>query len=340
MISIGLIGCGTWGRNYIRNFEHLNDAQMYACCDFNEENLKHSKRVLSSLKVFKDPDELIADDKIDAVIVATPANTHFDLAKKCLNTGKHVLVEKPLTLTAEESKALIDLSKKQGKVLMVGHIMEYNPAVVKLKEIIDSKELGNIYYLYLNRTNLGRIREDVNVMWDLAPHDISIVNYLVGQEPKRVSAKGESYIVESTEDVVFLLMEFENNILASIHVSWLDPCKLRRTTVIGDKKMAVFDDMENVDKIRIYDRGITYNPKTEREFEDFGSFQLAYKYGDIYIPQLQLSEPLRNQCTHFIECIKSGNGSRTDGENGLRVVEVLAAAQKSLDNDGIFVDIE
>ncbi|MDO8885560.1 Gfo/Idh/MocA family oxidoreductase [Candidatus Oleimmundimicrobium sp.] len=340
MIKIGLIGCGTWGRNYIRNFEHLDDVKMYACCDFVEKNLKHSKRVLPTIKTYCNPEDLIADDEIDAIIIATPAKTHFDLAKKCLNSGKHVLVEKPLTLTSKESKTLIELAKKQDKILMVGHIMEFNPAVVRLKEIIDSRELGNIYYMYLNRTNLGRIREDVNVMWDLAPHDISIVNYLIGQEPKRVSAKGESYIVESTEDVVFLLMEFESNILASIHVSWLDPCKLRRTTVIGDKKMAVFDDTENVDKIRIYDRGVTYNPKTEREFEDFGSFQLAYKYGDIHIPQLQLSEPLKNQCTHFVECIKTGNKPKTDGENGLRVVEVLAAAQKSLENDGVFVDIE
>ncbi|HDP70070.1 MAG TPA: Gfo/Idh/MocA family oxidoreductase [Actinobacteria bacterium] len=339
IINIGLIGCGTWGRNYIRNFEHLDDAKMYACCDFSEKNLQHSKRVLSSLKIYQSPEDLIADPEVDAVIVATPAVSHFELAKKCLNNGKHVLVEKPLTLTSKESVTLMELAKKQGKVLMVGHIMEFNPAVVKLKEIIDSKELGNIYYLYLNRTNLGRIREDVNVMWDLAPHDVSIVNYLIGQEPKRVSAKGESYIVEGTEDVVFLLMEFENNILASIHVSWLDPCKLRRTTVIGDKKMAVFDDMENVDKIRIYDRGITYNPKTEREFEDFGSFQLSYKYGDILVPQLQLSEPLKNQCTHFVECIKTGSKPRTDGENGLRAVKVLEAAQKSLKNDGAFVDI-
>jgi len=339
MISVGLMGCGTWGRNYIRNFEHLDDVRMCACCDVAEENLKHARRVLPGIKIFHDPINLIADPEIDAIVIATPPGTHFELAKRCLLANKHVLVEKPLSFTMSEANELIELAEKQKRVLMVGHILEFNPAVIKLKEIVDSGEIGGIQYLYLTRTNLGRIREDVNVMWDLAPHDISTVHYLLGREPLRVSAKGKSYVIDGVEDVVFLFLEFADGVIASIHVSWLDPCKLRRTTIIGDRKMVVFDDMEHVDKIRIYDKGITYNPKKEREFEDFGSFQFSYRYGDIVIPQLDLSEPLKNQCSHFIDCVRNGTRPRTDGRSGLKVVKVLQAAQKSLENDGAFVNL-
>ncbi|MHB0976691.1 MAG: Gfo/Idh/MocA family protein [Candidatus Aquicultorales bacterium] len=339
MIRIGLIGCGIWGRNYIRNFEHLDDVEMYALCDPDLQNAERAKRLMPTAAITDNPAQLIADPLIDGIIIATPATTHYELAKAALAAGKHVLVEKPLSNVASEASELVELAMQSGKTLMVGHILEYHPATVRLKEMIDQGELGAIQYLYLIRTNLGRVRTDVNVMWDLAPHDLSIVHYLLGGRPVRVSAKGKSYVVPGIEDVVFLLLEFENEVIASIHVSWLDPEKIRRVTVIGDKKMAVFDDLQGLEKIRVLDRGID-NLSTEREFEDFGSFQLAYRYGDIWVPNIQLSEPLRNQCTHFIECIQSGCVPRTDGENGLKVVRVLEAAQRSLQEDGRFVDIE
>lgn len=340
MIRVGLVGCGNWGRNYIRNFEHLDDVEMYACCDAEKDNLRRAARIYHEIKTCTQADDLINDSAIDALVLATPPNTHFELARRALESGKHVLVEKPLALTAEESRSLITLAKEKGKILMVGHILEYNPATLKLKQLIDAGDLGRVNYLYLIRTNLGRFRDDVNVLWDLAPHDISILLFLLGKMPKRVSARGKSYVLSGLEDITFLLLEFDDNVLASLHVSWLDPVKIRRVTVIGDQKMAVFDDLEPAEKIRVYDRGISYNPSTEREFDDFASFQLSYRYGDITIPQLELSEPLRAQCTHFIDCIKSGANPRSDGESGWRVVKVLEAAQKSLANDGIFVDLD
>lgn len=333
------MGCGNWGRNYIRNFEHLDDVEMYACCDADSDNLERATRIYHEIKTCTDADEIIADPKIDALVLATPPKTHFSLASQALEAGKHVLVEKPLSSTSKEARALIRLAEAKGRILMVGHILEFNPAILKLKELIDRGDLGSINYLYLIRTNLGRFRQDVNVLWDLAPHDLSILLFLLGKMPKRVSAHGKSYVLSSMEDITFLLLEFDDDVVASLHVSWLDPVKIRRVTVIGDQKMAVFDDLEPAEKIRVYDRGITYNPTTEREFDDFASYQLSYHYGDITIPQLELSEPLRAQCTHFIDCIKNGQRPRTDGENGWRVVKVLEQAQESLNEDGVFKNI-
>lgn len=340
MVRVGLIGCGIWGRNYIRNFEHLDAVEMYAVSDPDEENVKRALRLMPSARPTTNPAELLADPMVDAIIVAAPASAHFDLAKAALAAGKHVLVEKPLANKSAEAEELVDLAERRGKVLMVGHILEYHPATMRLKSMMDEGEVGKVQYLYLIRTNLGRIRTDVNVMWDLAPHDLSIVHYLLGSTPTRVSAKGQSYVLPGIEDVVFMLLEFENKVIASIHVSWLDPEKIRRVTVIGDKKMAVFDDLQALEKIRVLDRGVDYNPSTEREFSDFGSFQLSYRYGDIWAPNVQLAEPLRNQCTHFIESIIDGAKPRTDGINGLKVVKVLEAAQRSLQEDGRFVTVE
>lgn len=339
MIRIGLVGCGIWGRNYIRNFEHLDDAEVFAVGDPDAENVKRAVRLMPSLKATTNPAEVIADPLVNAVIIATPASTHYEFAKAALLAGKHALVEKPLANSSAEAEELVSIASEKGLVLMVGHILEHHPATVRLKRLIDEGELGKVQYLYLIRTNLGRIRADVNVMWDLAPHDISIVHYLLDAVPRRVSAKGKSYVVKGIEDVVFMLLEFDKDVIASIHVSWLDPEKIRRVTVIGDEKMAVFDDLQGVEKIRVLDRGVDYNPRAEREFEDFGSFQLAYRYGDIWIPNLQLTEPLRNQCTHFVECIRNGVEPRTSGESGLKVVRVLEAAQRSLEEDGRFVDL-
>lgn len=340
MITIGLIGCGVWGRNYIRNFEHLDGVEMYIACDPEQSNLGHVRRLMPNIKRTTDPSEIIGDSMVDAVIVATPATTHYGLAKAAIEAGKHVLVEKPLANSSTEAAELARLAQERGVVLMVGHILEHHPATMRLKNLIEEGELGAIQYLYLIRTNLGRIRTDVNVMWDLAPHDLSIVHYLLGGPPKRVSAKGQSYVIPGIEDVVFMVLEYENNVMASIHVSWLDPEKIRRVTVVGDKKMAVFDDLQGAEKIRVLDRGVDCNLTAEREFEDFGSLQFAYRYGDIWIPSVALSEPLRNQCTHFIECIESRLQPRTGGDNGVAVVRVLEAASRSLSEDGRFVDVE
>lgn len=340
MLNIGLVGCGVWGRNYIRNFEHRDDVTVAACCDFDEKNVSSAAKLMPSIKISNDPGEILNDKSLDALIIATPASTHYQIAMEGLNRGKHLLIEKPMTMTYQESLDLIELAAEKNKVLMVGHIMEYNPAITKLKEIIDSGEIGQIQYFYLTRTNFGRIRSDVNVLWDLAPHDLSIINYLLQMQPESISAKGACFLQESIEDVIFLNLEYGNGIMGAIHLSWMDPCKIRKVTVIGDKKMVVCDDLESIDKIRVYDKGISYNPTTEKSYEDFGSYQFSYRYGDIYIPQLELSEPLRNQCNHFIDCVKNNSIPRTDGHNGANVVRLLEAAQTSVKRRGETIDLD
>lgn len=339
MINIGLLGCGVWGRNYIRNFEHLDNINVNYCCDFEDKNLNQARRLMPDMMVTKEPDDVLNDTEINAVIVATPANKHYEHVKSALEQNKHVLVEKPMALNSKEAKELIDIAKNNNKVLMVGHIMEYNSAVIKMKNLISNEQFGEIHYLYLTRTNFGRIRSDVNVLWDLAPHDISIVNFLLDKNPKYVSARGASYIQQDVEDVVFIYLKYDDNVVVSIHLSWLDPCKIRKVTVIGDQKMAVFDDLESTDKIRVYDKGISYDPKDEKTYDDFGTYQFSYRYGDIMIPQFEMTEPLRSQCSHFIECINSGTTPKTDGDNGLRVVRILEAAEESLRNDGKNIQI-
>jgi predicted dehydrogenase len=279
---------------------------------------------------------VLRNDAIDAVVIATPAATHYELTKAALEAGKHVLVEKPLALHAAEAEDLVLLAQNHNRVLMVGHTFLYNAAVHMLKEQITQGILGDVYYIYAQRLNLGRVRQDLNAMWNFAPHDISILLYLLDSAPYRVSARGLSYLQNDIDDVAFLVLDFPGNVSAHIHISWLDPQKVRRMTIVGSKKMAVYDDTSPDAKIQLYDKGIDKIPTvhSERDFESFAEFQLLLRSGDVHIPSLKFTEPLQRECAHFIECIVEGKQPMSDGQSGLYVVQVLEAAQRSLQNGG------
>ena len=330
---IGLIGYGYWGPNLARNFHQLPQAHLVAISDIDAKRLEEPARLYHA-RTYTDYRELLADPTLDAVAISTPARTHFEIALAALEHGKHVLVEKPLAMSSDEARQLIALADRKQRVLMAGHTFEHNPAVWKMRELIAQHEIGDVYYIYANRVNLGRVQRDINALWSIAPHDISILIYVLGQMPLDVSARGATYISENIADVVFVTLTFPNNILAHVHASWLDPSKTRQMTIVGSEKMIVYDDVDAEAKLRIYDKGVYKHGSA------YGEAQLKIHSGDIYIPKIDMSEPLRNECAHFIECVRDNKCPRTDGENGLRVVRVLEAAQKSLEKNGETVAIQ
>jgi predicted dehydrogenase len=334
-IGIGVIGCGYWGPNLVRNFVGLPEAHVVRVADMREERLKHLRGLYAGLETGTDHKSLLEDPRVDAVAIATPVRTHFSLASEALEAGKHVLIEKPLTETVAQAEDLIALAEKQQRVLMVGHTFEYSAPVNRLRDVIASGELGRVFYISMQRLNLGLFQPDINVVWDLAPHDISIINYLLWQEPEAVGAHGSANYQQGREDIAFLFLRYPGNVIAHLHVSWLDPCKMRRTTVVGDKKMAVYDDLNAMQPVMIFDKGITKQPY----YDTFGEFKLIYNAGDIHSPKIDLVEPLKVECSHFLECIRSGKKPRTDGSSGLRVVRVLEAAQRSMMANGQEVPI-
>lgn len=327
-VKVALVGCGYWGPNLARNLHQLPDAELVACCDLDPGSLQRMQ-ALYPVRATSDLDAILADPEVEAVALATPVGTHYPLTRKLLLAGKHVLVEKPLATSTAEAQELISLARRQERVLMVGHVFEYNPAVLKIKELIDGGHIGRVYYLYSNRVNLGRVQSDINVLWSIAPHDVSIALFLLEQVPEQVSARGASYLNGRVEDVVFVTMFFPGGVMAHVQASWLDPSKVRRMTVVGSEKMIVYDDVASEGKVKIYDKGVY-----RKGDSIYGEFQYKVHSGDITIPKIDMSEPLRNECTHFVECVRTGATPRTDGENGLRVVQVLEAAQKSLDLGG------
>ncbi len=329
LIKVGAIGYGYWGPNLVRNFVENPSSELVIVADLKKERLSKIKASYPQVIVTEDYKDIFNHD-LDAVVIATPPATHYPLAKECLEHGLHVLVEKPITLKSEHAQKLIDISKKNDLVLMVGHTFEYNVAVLTLKNLIDSGELGQIYYVDSARLNLGLFQRDLNVLWDLAPHDISILLYILGTTPLSVSAHGMPFVNEGIQDVVYMNMVFPENVLAHIHVSWLDPCKVRRVTVVGSKKMVVYNDIESLEKIRIYDKGVDKPPYTET----YGDFQLSYRYGDVVIPNIRLSEPLQKECQHFLDCINNHTDPQSDGQDGLHVVKIIEAAQRSLSQNG------
>jgi predicted dehydrogenase len=329
-LKIGVIGCGYWGPNLIRNFIEIPTATMVAVADLDEQRLNHIRTCYPQIPhVTRDHRDLF-ELGLDAVVISTPPQTHFALAKQCLKHGLHVLVEKPLTTTSDHARKLVKLAKKQNRILMVGHTFEYNPAVHALKEMIVSGELGDIHYIDAVRASLGLFHPTLNVIWDLAPHDISILIHLLGQKPTSVSTQGVAYIQKDVEDIAYMTLMFPNNVLSHIRLSWLDPCKTRRITVIGSKKMAVYDDVESHEKIKVYDKRV----KAIRRTDTYGEFQFAYHYGSVVSPYIHLQEPLRVECQHFLDCILHDQTPLTNGYNGLRVVEIIEAAQQSLKNQG------
>ena len=335
MLTVGVIGCGYWGPNLIRNFINLKDAEVKVCSDIDEKRLEHMKQLYPSLATTTDYKEVINDESIDAVVIATPVSTHYTLAAEALEAGKHVFCEKPLTQSVEEGVKLVDLADEKGRTLMVGHTFVYTAAVNKVKDLINSGELGDIYYMSTARVNLGLFQEDINVVWDLAPHDVSIMNYVLGTRPVAVSAVGHSYIQPEIQDVSFITMRYPGSILTNLHVSWLNPNKIRSTTVVGSKKMLVYDDISSLEKIRIYDKGVDVIP----HYDTFGEFQLSYRYGDIHIPKLNEAEPLKMECQHFIDCIE-GTDPQSSGRHGLEVLIVLDAIDRSMKQNGAEIKIE
>lgn len=335
-LKIGAIGCGYWGPNLIRNFIEIPSAEVKAVADLDADRLDHIKARYPQIGLVTNAYQEFFDIDLDAVVISTPPHTHFEIGRACLLQGLHVLIEKPLTLNSRDARELIRIAEEQDRVLMVGHTFEYNPAVHALKKMINSGELGDIHYIDAVRVSLGLFQTKLNVIWDLAPHDISIMLHLLDKAPVDVSARGIGCIQPEIEDIAYVNIYFEDNILAHIRSSWLDPHKTRRITVVGSKKMVVYDDVAVQEKIKVYDKGV----KAIRRTDTFGEFQFAYHYGDIVSPYIHLEEPLRQECLHFLECITEKKRPLTDGYNGLRVVEIIEAAQKSLEQAGQHVPLQ
>lgn len=330
MIGVGVIGAGYWGPKHIRNFSSLPDANMVCVADPDPMRLAAVESQYPHLSLSTNYRDMLARPDIDAVVVATPVRTHLTITREALRARKHVLVEKPLAASEEEGQELVDLADVKGCLLMVGHTFLYHPAVRVLRDLVQRGDLGEIYYAHAQRLNLGLIQRDINVVWDLAPHDISILMYVLDADPEQVSARGHSHVQPGIEDVADLDLLFAGRVHASIHLSWLDPNKVRHITIVGSRRMAVYDDVQTLEKIRVYDKGVEAPPRES----EFGQFQLSYRYGDITIPHLAGHEPLRLECTHFLECIKTGATPLTDGYHGLKVVRVLESAQASLQHGG------
>lgn len=333
MINFGLVGVGFWGPNLARNLNDTENAILAWVCDANEKALGKVTTSYPGVHATSDLGQMLAAPDLDAVVVATPARTHLDIARQCLKAGKHVLVEKPFAMSTAECDELIDIAESKDLKLMVGHTFLYSPPVLKLKELLDAGEVGDVYYSYSTRANLGQIRKDINVMWNLAPHDIAVFLYLFGVPPISVSAKGITRMQPGIEDVVFLYLDFPGNVTAHIHVSWLDPGKVRKLTLVGSKKMVIYDDVNADAKIQIFDKGVTKVANGNAEsFSNFGEFQLLLRAGDVLIPKIAATEPLRVECQHFADCIISNERPLTDGIHGKHVVRVLEAAQESMRN--------
>lgn len=328
MIHVGVVGLGYWGPNYARIFNELPQSKISYCCDIDDTKLEQIKCTNPLIEISNDYKDLLSSSDVDAIVVSTPASTHYKIVKESLESEKDVLVEKPIALNLKNAEELMNIATKKKRILMVGHTFVYNPVVHKLKEYIYNGDLGDIYYLHFSRTGLGPIRKDVNVMWDLAPHDISMLLYLLEDMPIEVSAEGQSYLQEGVEDVVFMTLRYPKNTMASIHVSWLDPYKVRRVTVVGSKRMAVFNDVNKLETLKIFDKGI--DRYGEKSYADYGEFQLSIRDGDVHIPKIEISEPLKNQCKHFLECVRERKEPLTGGEEGLKIVRILEAAQESL----------
>lgn len=329
-IKIGVIGCGYWGPKLARNFHALDGASLDWVSDLDPERLAHMKALYPQVKTTQNYQDILASDA-DAVVIATPVFTHKPIALDCLNAGKHVLVEKPLAGSVADAELLASTGDKKRLVVMVGHTFQYNPAVITVRDVIASGELGDIYYINGTRVNLGLFQPDINVVWDLSPHDISILLEVLGEEPTAVSARGGVYVQreKGLHDVAYLTLYFPNGALADLRVSWLDPVKIRRITIVGSKKMLVYDDIAD-DKVIIYDKGVDRPPYSDT----FEEFTLSYRHGPETPRPFQWVEPLRVECEHFVHCIATGERPRSDGWVGVKVVKVLEAAQKSLLNGG------
>ncbi|MEK6794978.1 MAG: Gfo/Idh/MocA family oxidoreductase [Spirochaetota bacterium] len=332
MIHAAVIGFGYWGPNLVRNFSRVEGCTVKTVVDANETRRANVKRLYPQMNVIASADEVLADASIDAVVIATPVSTHFELAQKALMSGKHVLVEKPMTSSASHARKLIDLAKEQKRTLMVDHTFLYTGAVRKMKELIAKGDIGDIQYFDSVRINLGLFQHDVNVIWDLAPHDLSILHYLIGEEPEKVSARGMSHLNNGIENIAYLYLSFPSRKIAHFNCSWTSPVKIRRILIGGTKKMIEFDDLAPTEKVKIYDTGYRVVSK-----EDESRVLVDYRVGDIYIPKIDQSEALFGVATDFVNAIRNGSTPVADGESGFFVARILEAAEKSIKNNGMEV---
>jgi predicted dehydrogenase len=328
VLRVGVVGCGYWGPYLVRNLHDMPDVDLVGVADRRPERLAYVLSAYPSVRAFPDHAELLAAG-VDAVVLATPIETHHPLAREALLAGKHVLVEKPLAGDVAEAEELIRLAEAAERTLMVGHTFLYNPAVRELRRLVEAGELGRIYYADSARLNLGLFQRHSNVLWDLAPHDVSILAYVLGGAPVAVSARGSACIRPDVHDVCYLELLFADGSSANVHVSWLHPDKVRRLTLVGDRRMAVYDDMSTVEKLRVYDRGVELPA-----IDNYGEFEVAYRHGQIVIPHIQWREPLRVECEHFVHCVRTGARPLSDGAQGLAVVAALEAATRSLARGG------
>lgn len=335
-INLAVVGAGYWGPNLIRNVAGLPDAALHTVCDLNPKALAQNAQRYPGVKTTPAYADVLNDPDVQGVVLATPAHVHADMTRAALEAGKHVMVEKPLALRSDEAAALVESALARGLVLMAGHVFVYNPAVIALRRLVQEGTLGRVQYLYSARLNLGIVRDDLNAMWNLAPHDFSILNYVIGDVPQEVAARGFKLLGRRLEDVAFVTLEYPNGVIAHVHVSWLDPGKVRRMTVVGDAKMAVYDDVSADERLRIYDKGVMPDALPDA----YGEFKLITRAGDITIPKLDTTEPLRAECAHFVSCIRTGATPISDGVDGYRVVRMLEAAQESMENDGRSVTLD
>lgn len=335
LLKIGVVGCGYWGPNLIRNLRGLADCQLKIICDTNEARLNHMRRLHPDVALTRDYDALLRDPDLDAVVIATPVRYHYDMAKRALAVGKHVFIEKPMARTQAEAEELVLAAERQGLIIMVGHTFLFSPAVRRMKEIIDSGDIGQVQYIAARRLNLGLFQKDINVAWDLAPHDISILLHLLDEQPLSVSCQGSSHITQGIEDVTMMYLAFKKNRCAFIHNSWLDPKKVRQMTVVGSQRMIVYDDNEPLEKLKIYDARVEVPP----HYDTFAEFTYSYHYGDAYVPYIKQDEPLKLECQHFIDCIRDNVEPLTGGRLGLEVVRILEASSQSLRTNGAVVSL-
>jgi len=330
MLNIAVVGCGYWGPNLVRNFASISECKVKLVCDTSVDRLNYIKRLNPKVETTCKFDDVVKNSGLDAIAIATPTCLHFEMGMKCLQAGKHILIEKPMAGSVKECKDLIKLAEKQKLVLMVGHTFIFSTPVRKIKEIIASGELGVIQYISSRRLNLGLFQKDINVAWDLAPHDISIILYILKEDPVSVNCQGKSHVTEGIEDVTNMTLNFTNGAFATVQSSWLDPNKVREMMFVGRRKMLVYDDLEPIDKIKIYDKRVEIPP----HYDTFAEFQYSYHYGGMYAPFLKLAEPLKVECEQFLNSIENGTESEANGLEGLKVVQVLEAATKSLRNGG------
>jgi predicted dehydrogenase len=329
-IVVGVVGCGYWGPNLVRNFRGLPNCQMRAMCDTSETRLQHMRNVYPEVEGITDFAHFLTGMDVDAVVIATPVKHHYTLAKASLLAGKHTLVEKPMAASAAECEELIEIAKREGLVLMVGHTFLYSAPVQKIADIVRAGDIGEIRYINSRRLNLGLFQKDINVAWDLAPHDISIILHVLGESPLTVNCQGNAHVTPGIEDVTNISLSFRQKRFATIQSSWLEPRKVREMTIVGTRRMIVYDDLQTLEKIRIYDVRVERPP----HYDTFADFHYSYHYGDSYIPHIRQEEPLKNECQHFLDCIEGGLDPLTNGEAGLELVRILEGASQSLKDRG------